>query len=68
MKYSYWCKSCGYWSMSNDKREIAKIEKVHRSLRGCRTMPVGDGTRARADLIPAIREANEKAKSLAVAA
>lgn len=60
--YSYYCKRCGYWSMSNDKAEIAKIEKAHRrdkrvlGVDSCGLRPVGDGTKARPDLIPRIKE------------
>ena len=57
MNYSYYCKRCGYWSMSDDKQEIAKIEKVHRSDKrmigrdSCGLYNFGDGTIARPDLI-----------------
>jgi hypothetical protein len=67
MKYSYWCKTCGFTSFSDNKEEIKRIQKVHtrpmywgdpRHNR-CNMMPVGDGTIARLDLIDKLKEMSE---------
>lgn len=58
--YSYYCNRCGYWSISPNKKEIQKIERIHRvnkralGIDSCGLRPVGDGTVARPDLMPFI--------------
>lgn len=52
--------------MSNDKSEVAKARREHRpkmkvglnEIRWCPMQPVGDGTMARASLIPEILRLN----------